>query len=187
MVYFFKKLFDFLLIILILIYILFEELVWEKFAKPILQFFSKYLKKFNFFDKFLKKIDSLNPHIVLFIFLLFFVIVEFLGVYAAIIFIKGEIFFATFIYALKIPLAVIILWFFDITKDKLLTFAWFSYLYRKLIKLIELIKNSKIYSLVYEKAAKIKTYFEEKSRLKANFILNKFVDIYKNIRVKLKL
>ena len=84
-------------------------------------------------------------------------------------------------------MAIFILWFFDITKDKLMQFRWFSYLYKKLIVIIVLIKNSKIYNLVHEKIANIKIYFKEKSLLKANSILNKFINIYKNIRARLGL
>ena len=118
----FKKLFEILLVILVLIYIIFEELVWEKTAKPIFDFFSKFILKFNIIERLILKINSLNSYIILFIFLLFFVIVELFGIFAAILFVRGDIVFAIFIYILKLPFAVIILWFFDITKDKLLKF-----------------------------------------------------------------
>lgn len=183
----FKKLADYFLILLVLIYILFEELVWEKTAKPIVRFISKFVLKFDIFEKLILKIDNLGSYWILSIFIVLFLFVELLGIYAAILFFQAKIFLAIFVYLLKLPLAIFILWFFDITKDKLMQFRWFSYLYKKLIVIIELIKNSKIYNLVHEKIANIKIYFKEKSLLKANSILNKFINIYKNIRARLGL
>ncbi len=63
-----------------------------------------------------------------------FLFVELLGIYAAILFFQAKIFLAIFVYLLKLPLAIFILWFFDITKDKLMQFRWFEYLYITLSK-----------------------------------------------------
>ena len=57
-----KKLFDLFLILLVLIYILFEELVWEKTAKPIVRFISKFVLKFDIFEKLILKIDNLGSY-----------------------------------------------------------------------------------------------------------------------------
>ena len=69
-----KKFVDFFLIVLVLIYILFEELVWEKIAKPIVRIITRLLSKFNFFEDFLLKIEKLNSYTILFIFLILFIL-----------------------------------------------------------------------------------------------------------------
>ena len=104
-----KKLFDLFLILLVLIYILFEELVWEKTAKPIVRFISKFVLKFDIFEKLILKIDNLGSYWILSIFMVLFLFVELLGIYAAILFFQAKIFLAIFVYLLKLPLAIFIL------------------------------------------------------------------------------
>ncbi|WP_198305079.1 hypothetical protein [Arcobacter vandammei] len=182
----FNKLIDIFLVILVLIYIVFEELVWEKIAKPILNIFSNFILQFQIVEKIVLKIKSLNRYLILFIFLIFFTIVELLGVYAAIVFVQGYISLAIFIYLLKLPLAVLILWFFDITKEKLLQFRWFEIVYEKLIYLKNRIKNSKIYLLIYEKIASIKEYFKNNFTFSKHSLKDKVIKIYKILKAKIK-
>jgi len=125
----YKKILNFCLIFLVFIYIIFEELIWEKFAKPIILFISE----LQIFKNLTPKILSLNPYIILLIFIIPFILVELLGVYAGIIFISGHVIFGIFLYLLKIPIAALIFWFFNVTKEKLLEFTWFSFIYEKLI------------------------------------------------------
>lgn len=182
MIIFLKKLLDFLLIILILIYILFEEIVWEKIAKPIVKSISELILKFDIFENLIKKLENLSSYTVLFTFLILFTFVEILGVYAAIIFFQGKIFLAIFVYILKLPLAVVILWFFNITKDKLLKFKWFEFLYNNLISSIAKIKRFRIYILVKNKIDNIKEYVELKFNSTGNSIKSKILDIYQKLK-----
>lgn len=152
----YKKILNIVLLFLVFIYIIFEELVWEKLAKPILNFISN----LSLFKDFTPKILSLNSYFILIFFISIFVIVELIGLYAGILFISGHIFSAVFIYILKVPIAAFIFWFFNITKEKLLEFKWFNFLYNKLILMIEKIKNSSSYRLIKENV------FSTKSRLK---------------------
>lgn len=179
-----KKLFDLFLILLVLIYILFEELVWEKTAKPIVRFISKFVLKFDIFEKLILKIDNLGSYWILSIFMVLFLFVELLGIYAAILFFQAKIFLAIFIYLLKLPLAIFILWFFDITKDKLMQFRWFEYLYITLINFIQKIKKFRIYILIKDKIESIKLYFSNKSNFKFTKIKDKIIIIYKKIKSK---
>ncbi|QKF72493.1 putative membrane protein [Aliarcobacter faecis] len=175
-----RKIFDFFLIILISIYIIFEELIWEKISKPII---NKILK-LNLFLNLVSKIESLNSYIILSIFLIFFTIVELLGVYAAIIFVQGKVISAIFIYLLKIPLAILILWFFDITKPKLLKFRWFEIVYDNLIYLKNKIQHSKIYLMIYEKIDNIKEYINSKFDFSKHSIKNRVIELYQKLKKK---
>ncbi|TLS72388.1 hypothetical protein FE246_03105 [Aliarcobacter thereius] len=178
----FKKLFDYLLTFLTLIFIVFIELVWEKTAKPIFNFISKIIDKINIFDKVIERINNLNKYIILFIFLILFAIVEFLGIYAAILFFRVEIFLAVFVYLLKFPFAVVILWFFDITKYKLLSFKWFEIVYSLTIDLKLKIQNSKIYNKIYNKFYEIKNYLVDKFDITNHPIYNRVIEFYEKVK-----
>ena len=177
-----KKFIDFFLIVLVLIYILFEELVWEKIAKPIVKLITRLLTKFNFFEDFILKIEKLNSYTILFIFLILFTFVELLGIYAFMIFFQGKIFFAIFVYILKLPLAVFILWFFNLTKDKLLQFSWFRFLYKSMIFFVSKIKDFRIYILVKDKIYEIKEYINFKFNASDGIIKAKILKIYQKLK-----
>ena len=137
----YKKILNIFLTIFVFSYIIFEELIWERLAKPIFS----YISTLELFKDLEPKILALNSYIILFIFLIPFVIVELLGIYAGILFISGNILFGIVLYLSKIPIAVVIFWFFNIAKDKLLQFRWLNFIYKNLILIIDKIKNSKIY------------------------------------------
>ena len=106
----YKKILNIFLIVLVFIYIIFEELIWEKFAKPIITLISS----LQLIQNLIPKILALNSYFILIFFVSIFVIVELIGIYAGILFISGHIFSAVFIYVLKIPVAAFIFWFFNI-------------------------------------------------------------------------
>lgn len=179
----YKKILNFCLIFLVFIYIIFEELIWEKFAKPIILFISE----LQIFKNLTPKILSLNPYIILLIFIIPFILVELLGVYAGIIFISGHVIFGIFLYLLKIPIAALIFWFFNVTKEKLLEFTWFSFIYEKLIFLINKIKMSKAYLLIKEKTMILKKELKEEIFISKNRLKEKIVRIYRLLKNKFKL
>ncbi len=85
----YKKILNIFLTIFVFSYIIFEELIWERLAKPIFS----YISTLELFRDLEPKILALNSYIILFIFLIPFVIVELLGIYAGILFISGNILF----------------------------------------------------------------------------------------------
>lgn len=179
----YKKILNIILIILVFIYIIFEELVWEKFAKPIITFISK----LQLFTKLIPRILALNSYVILIFFLSTFVIVELIGIYAGILFVSGHITSAIVIYILKVPVAAFIFWFFAITKDKLLAFRSFAFTYNSLMSLLSKIKNSSIYIMIKEKSYELKKsikdrYFSTRSKFK-----KKAVYIYRFLKQKIKL
>lgn len=76
----YKRIINLFLILLVFIYLIFEELIWEKFAKPIINLISS----LHIFTKYIPKIQALNSYFVLIFFLTIFVIVELIGVYAGV-------------------------------------------------------------------------------------------------------
>ena len=84
----YERIINFVLTFLVFVYIIFEELIWDRLAKPIFS----YISKLELFKDFEPKILALNSYLILFIFLIPFIIVELLGAYAGILFISGHIF-----------------------------------------------------------------------------------------------
>ena len=176
----YQKIVNIFLTILVFIYIIFEELIWDRLAKPIFS----YISNLELFRDLEPKILTLNSYLILFIFLIPFIIVELLGIYAGILFVSGKVLLGVVLYISKIPIAVVIFWFFNIAKDRLLEFGWLNFIYKKLILIIERIKHSKIYLMIQEKTTMIKDeikkrFFTSKIGFKENVI-----EIYKLLKDK---
>lgn len=178
----YKKILNIFLIVLVFIYIIFEELIWEKFAKPIITLISS----LQLFQNLIPKILALNSYFILIFFISIFVIVELIGIYAGILFISGHVISAIFIYVLKIPIAAFIFWFFNIVKPKLLEFKWFEVIYNYTILFISKIKNSSIYIMIKEKAYMLKKSLKEKIFSTRSILKSKLISIYKLLKQKYK-
>lgn len=176
----YKKILNIFLTIFVFSYIIFEELIWERLAKPIFS----YISTLELFRDLEPKILALNSYIILFIFLIPFVIVELLGIYAGILFISGNILFGIVLYLSKIPIAVVIFWFFNIAKDKLLQFRWLNFIYKNLILMIDKIKNSKIYLMIQDKTSIIKDEIKKRFFISRSGLIEKIIEIYKLLKDK---
>ncbi len=163
------KLLYLLQVFLVLIYIVLEELIWEQFAKRIFRYL-KYLKLFERLEEFL---SHQNRYTILFLFLIILVIAEFMGIATPIIMLKGHILLAVLVYGVKLLLAAFAFWMLNTQKSKLLSFAWFAYLYKQVIAIKERIVTSEIYKSVLVQIRKIKTYFKIKYIEFKNFLLNR--------------
>ena len=176
----YKKILEIFLILLVFIYIIFEELIWDRLAKPIFS----YISSLELFKDLEPKISALNSYLILFIFLIPFIIVELLGIYAGILFVSGKILLGVVLYISKIPIAVVIFWFFNIAKDRLLQFAWLNYIYKNLILIIEKIKHSKIYLMIQNKTAIIKDEIKKRFFISKIGLNEKIIEIYKLLKDK---
>ena len=132
--------------ILVVGYILFEELIWDVFAKPVYQYF----QSLSILDSLKKKFLGMNRYVLLSVFIFILGIAEAMGFLSGFCIINGYIFPGIFVYALKIPVAAFTFWLFDLTKDQLMTFHWLKTTYDFIMDLIEKITNSSIH--VYIKA-----------------------------------
>lgn len=150
----FSRLFNILLTILILIYLILEELIWDRIADPIYRFLHG-LKILHHLEE---VIQHLNRYTLLALFLLLFVAVELLGVFAIALIAQGLILPGIFLYAGKIPIAAFTFWLFRIAQDKLLTFTWFKFCYGAILTLINSIKTSRVYINIKTKLHNVKTW-----------------------------
>ncbi|MCH9814612.1 MAG: hypothetical protein K0U47_11810 [Epsilonproteobacteria bacterium] len=155
----FNKLGHMILTLLVFIYIIFEELVWETIAKPIYNFVHslKILQKVEYY------IHALHRYVLLGLFLILFIKVELLGIAAVTLLAKGQVTSGVLLYLGKIPIGAFTFWLFRISKDKLMSFQWFKTLYDFMMRMIEKIKASDIYHQIKIKTTTIKVYIKEKS------------------------
>ncbi len=167
----YRKMFNVLLTALILIYLLLEELVWERIAEPVYEF----IHGLKILHKAEMKLAGLNRYAVLMLFLILFAAVESLGIVAIGLFAQGLLVPATVLYAGKIPITAFTFWMFKITQDKLMTFTWFKFCYEQLLSLLHTIKTSSIYLTIKAQSAGIKIWLkahwpvETVQRIKAFF------------------
>ncbi len=162
----FLQLLYFFQLILLLFYIILEELVWEQLAKPIYHFFLN-LKLAIKFENFLK---SHNRYIPLVLFLSTFVFGELLGLLTPIFLANGLIILAFLLYFMKILIVAFAFWLFKLEKERLLSFFIINYLYEKIIYFNTKIKSSKIYKTLIGNLKKIKNYLKAKiSYIKKTF------------------
>lgn len=178
----YNKIVNAFLFILVFTYIVFEELIWQRFAKPLMKFFSS----LELFVRLTPKILALNSYIILISFITIFIIVELIGIYAGILFVSGNMINAIVVYLLKIPIAAFIFWFFNITKSRLLEFRWFNFIYKYMLLCIEMIKNSFVYKSLNERIIAFREFIDKKIFLNKSDLKKKLIIFYKFIKRKVK-
>ena len=176
-------------LILVLIYIIFEELIWEGVAKPIYEAIHglKVLQKVE------EKLQHINAYFILIIFVVLLVTVEIFGIYAGMLFVSGQVLLGLGLYISKIPIAAFTFWLFRVTEDKLMTFTWFKWLYGKIMSGIDWLKSREMYVKTMERLkgvkARIKEYvkrFKSKYFSKESPFVAKVKKLYKTIKASLK-
>ncbi len=139
-------------LLLVLIFIIFEELIWEGIAKPIYE----RIHALNILQKIEARLKEVNPVVILLIFVILLAAVETLGIYAGILFVGGHIFLGLGLYLSKIPIAAFTFWLFRTTEEKLMQFGWFKWLYEKIMALIAWLKGLAIYRETMTKLKAVK-------------------------------
>ena len=138
------KITDIALGILVTIYIVLEELIWENIAEPIYTF----IHGLSILQEAEEFIGKLNRHVLLVLFIVLFTQVELLGIFALKLIGSGNVIAGVTIYAGKIPIAAFTFWLFRISKEKLMTFDWFKQVYGFVISIILKIKTSSIHQRI---------------------------------------
>jgi len=139
-------------LILVLIFIVFEEIIWEGLAKPIYIF----IYDLHILQTLQKKLTTVNRYTILSIFMILLISVEGAGIIAGIMAVKGMVVTAMLLYILKIPIAAFTFWLFRATESKLLSFGWFKYSYEKLINTFSWIKEREIYKKTLKTSKELK-------------------------------
>jgi len=135
------KFISLLQLILVLIYILFEELIWEGIARPIYDF----IHSLKILHKVEEMLHAVNAYVILVVFVVLLGLVEALGIYAGILFVSGQALLGMTLYITKIPIAAFTFWMFRITEDKLMQFGWFKWIYDWIMKGIDWLKSLEVY------------------------------------------
>jgi hypothetical protein len=177
----FNKILHYLLTIIIIGYIVFEELVWERFAQPIF----RYISSLKILQKLSAYLQTVNSKLILILFVGLFIIVEAQGLYAASLFVQGKVIHGVLVYAGKIPISAFTFWLFHAVKDKLMEFIWFERAYIYVILLIEKITHSEIYLSIKEKTLPIKQYIRDKVVSGKGTFKTKVLKMYARLRVLL--
>jgi hypothetical protein len=147
-----NRIISLLQLLLVLIYIIFEELIWEGIAKPIYEV----VHALKILQKIEVKLQSVNPSVILVLFIVLLAIVEAFGIYAGMLFVSGQIILGLSLYLTKIPIAAFTFWLFRATEDKLMQFGWFKWIYERIMRGIEWLKSLQIYRDTMVRLKKIK-------------------------------
>ncbi len=179
------KLILLLQLLLVITYIIFEELIWEGIAKPIYEA----IHALKILQKIEAKLETVNPSTILFIFIVLFVIVEAFGIYAGMLFVSGQMILGLVLYISKIPIAAFTFWLFRITEDKLMQFGWFKWIYGWIMKAIDWIKSSEIHQKTMEHLVQMKTHikaFKEEYFAGKSPFMEQIKQLYKRVRASLR-
>ena len=176
-------------LLLVITYIVFEEVIWEGIAKPIYT----YVHGLKILQKVEVKLQSANPLMILFLFLLMFVLVEVAGIYAGILFVSGQVVMGLVLYISKIPITAFTFWLFQVTEDKLMSFGWFRWTYEKIMSMISWLKSCTVYiktmNRIKSLKVKIKTWFHTlkmKYFDKESPFISKIKQLYSTIKAALR-
>jgi membrane-bound ClpP family serine protease len=144
-------------LILVITYIIFEELIWEGIAKPIYVA----IHSLKILQRLEAWLQNVNAKVVLFIFVLLLIVVEVAGIYAGILFVSGHVALGLALYISKIPIAAFTFWLFRATEEKLMQFDWFKWLYEQIMKAIDWLKSREMYKKTMERLKSLKKNISE--------------------------
>ena len=144
---------------IVLLYIVFEELIWEGIAHPIY----RYVHALKILETLEKKLQTVNAYVILILFIMMLASVEGFGLYAGYLVVSGNIVLGLSLYLMKIPVAALTFWMFRVTEKRLMHFHWFQWIYERVMALIEWLKSLEIYATTMRK------FHQLKKRLKVFF------------------
>jgi hypothetical protein len=147
--------------ILVILFILFEEIIWEGIAKPIY----RRIESLRILQKLEEKISNGNRYVVLTSFVVLLLGVEGAGLLAGVFFVQGYILFGLLLYIIKIPIAAFTFWLFKVAKNKLLSFKWFTWLYNKVMAGLARLKDLDMYKSTMATISLLKHKLKEKLKI----------------------
>ena len=184
-----NKLISLLQLILVMIFIIFEELIWEGVAKPIYEA----IHSLKILQKIEAKLQDINAYVILVIFVVLLATVETFGIYAGMLFMSGQVLLGLVLYISKIPIAAFTFWLFRVSEDKLMQFEWFKWLYEMMMAGIAWLKSRKIYMNTMARLKHIKEKLKRNiSAFKSKYFANeslfmvKIKDLYRRIKNAIK-
>jgi hypothetical protein len=176
-------------LILVIGYIIFEEIIWEGIAHPIY----RYVHSLKILQKVEEKLRAVNAYVILVLFMVMLASVEALGLYAGYLFVSGNMVIGLSIYLMKIPIAAFTFWMFRVTEEKLMQFGWFEWIYGKIMASIAWLKSLEIYLGTVDLLKRTKAYVKvrvreirEKYFLKESPFIKRLKRLYRSIKQTLK-
>jgi len=172
-------------LLLVMIYIIFEELIWEGIAKPIYET----IHALKILQKVEAKLEFVNPSVILVIFVVLLSIVEAFGIYAGMLFVSGQLLLGMTLYISKIPIAAFTFWLFRVTEDKLMQFGWFKWIYDWIMKAIDWIKSCEMHKKTLERLVQVKMRikaFKEKYFANKSPFIEKIKHLYRTVKNSLR-
>lgn len=156
-------------VLLIFIYILFEEFIWNTAVKPVI----RYIASFHIYQRFLDYVRlRAGRFSVLALFIIPFALGEVIGTLSAIMAAKLHLYSAALLYTMKIPLIVIALGILQNGKEKLLSFGWFALCYTWVIAQIDKLHASRLYQQVHITIIQTKSRFFNRSSYIKRWIIH---------------
>jgi hypothetical protein len=144
-------------LLVVLVFIIFEELIWEGIAKPIYQ----RIHALKILQKIEQKLKSVNATVILILFVLLLLTVELFGIYAGLLFVSGHFLLGLMLYLSKIPIAAFTFWMFRVTEEKLMQFGWFKWLYERIMAVIAWLKALPVYQNTMERLRRLKAEMKQ--------------------------
>jgi len=183
-----NRIISLLQLLLVLIYIIFEELIWEGIAKPIYDA----VHSLKVLQKIELKLQKVNPFVILVLFVALLAVVETFGIYAGMLFLSGHILLGLSLYLTKIPIAAFTFWLFRVTEDKLMQFGWFKWIYEYIMQGIDWLKSLQIYKDTMVRLKKLKEILKRlKNRIKERYfkeespLMKRLKKHYRNLKESL--
>jgi len=184
-----RKFITLLQLLLVIVFILFEEIIWEGIARPIYE----YVHSLKVLQKVEAWLQGVNATVILVIFVVMLASVEMLGIYAGILFVSGQVALGLMLYLTKVPIAAFTFWMFRVTESKLMQFGWFRWMYEKMMAVIGWLKSLEIYQSTMHKLKKTKEKikgwikrFKAKYFAKESPFVNRLKRLYRSIKRVLK-
>lgn len=172
-------------LLLVMTYIIFEELIWEGVAKPIYEA----IHSLKILQTLEHKLQDANPSVILVLFVGLLILVEAFGLYAGVLFVSGQMLLGLLLYLSKIPIAAFTFWLFRVSEAKLMRFGWFKWLYEKIMGTIDWLKSQPIYHDTMLQLGRLKRYLKQIKKQyfsnKSQFLL-KIKALYHHIKGSLK-
>ena len=148
--------------VIVVLYLLFEELIWETLVDPLV----RALRRFALYRRFLDYIhERASPRVVLVLFVIPFVMGEGASLLSALLLAQWHVILAVMVYMLKIPLVIVALGIFQQGREKLLDhYRWFAWLYWRLLSGLSWIKATPMYHFAMGIFQKIKRVWSHERR-----------------------
>jgi hypothetical protein len=144
---------------------------WDFFWNLVLKHFLSWIKTLNLYDKFSFYIQSeANKYFILFVFILLFLILEYFGIYSAVLFASGNILLGLLFYAAKFLMVFPLKILYKEGHDKLVSIIWFKRRKDLVVKLLIWFESTSSFLKAKSIIAKIRNSFKSlTSKIRAFF------------------